>query len=179
MAKTKYLFPFLLLLTGCAVKRHQQTMYSTFTDDRDGHVYKTVKIGKHIWMAQNLNYKVDGAKYYNDIPENGDIYGMLYDFNAAKVAAPKGWHLPSAFEWQQLQQECPDPVTTLNILYAGEFGIGKYMYLGSKATFYTSTADGMPIMTVYVNKTDRNLRFNRQGIAWHLSIRCVKDEQAE
>jgi hypothetical protein len=179
MMKTKYLFFFLFLFTACAVKKQPASNYGTFTDNRDGHVYKTVRVGKHVWMAQNLNYKIDGAKYYNAITENGDIYGMLYDFNAARIVAPQGWHLPSALEWQQLQQDCPDPVTTLNMLYAGEFGTGRYMYLGSKATFYTSTPDGMPIMTVYADKGDHTLHFNRQGIGWHLSIRCVKDEKAE
>lgn len=175
----KRLFILIFLLTACAAKKYPQSNYGTFTDERDGHIYKTVRVGKHVWMAQNLNYKIDGGKYYNAIPENGDIYGMLYDFNAAKTVAPKGWHLPSAFEWQQLKQDCADPVSTLNMLYAGEFGIGRYMYLGSKATFYTSTSDGMPIITLYANKSDGILRFSRQGIGWHLSVRCVKDEMVK
>jgi uncharacterized protein (TIGR02145 family) len=87
--------------------------------DIGGNVYKTVTIGRQVWMAENLNvdhYRngdsipevkdsvewknlTSGAWcYYNSDPEMTKKYGKLYNWyavNDLRGLAPKGWHIPT------------------------------------------------------------------------------------
>ena len=99
---------------------------NTFTDSRDGKVYKKVKIGSQTWMAQNLNYAAEGSKCYGNNAGNCDKYGRLYDWNTAKKACPAGWHLATDAEWTALENYAGGRLTagTKLMSSAGWKGLG-------------------------------------------------------
>nr|WP_321355556.1 fibrobacter succinogenes major paralogous domain-containing protein [uncultured Draconibacterium sp.] len=98
----------------------------TFTDTRDNHTYKWVRIGNQIWMAENLkatNYQngdaipditdnvawdeLSSGAYCNfsNNENNVNKYGLLYNWfavNDNRNIAPKGWHVASDEEWTEL-----------------------------------------------------------------------------
>jgi uncharacterized protein (TIGR02145 family) len=94
---------------------------SEFTDPRDGKKYKTVKIGKQVWMAENLNYAMEGSRHVAegsrcaDGSKNCLMYGGRYDWASAKAACPDGWHLPNREEWE----------TLVNFAGGGEIAVNK------------------------------------------------------
>jgi uncharacterized protein (TIGR02145 family) len=121
----------LLMLLGCGKKdtTPPPTPDTGTVTDVEGNVYKTIKIGTQVWMAENLKvtkfrngasiplvsgrdnwYNLPASKSVaycnsNDDPGTAAIYGRLYNWyavNDSRGLAPAGWHVPSLDEYLTL-----------------------------------------------------------------------------
>lgn len=101
MLRVSILFSLILLfvLPTYAVKPS-----NSYKDPRDKQKYRTIKVGSRLWLADNLNYKMDGSFCYKDDESQCMAYGRLYTWDAAINACPQGFHLPTDDDFQSLWQ---------------------------------------------------------------------------
>jgi uncharacterized protein (TIGR02145 family) len=174
-----------------------------FTDSRDGKVYKVVKIGTQIWMAENLAYKpnIGNCWAYDNKESNVATYGYLYDWETANKACPKGWHLPSDAEWTQLidylggkgvadgkmkeagtvhwkiHNKGDDNSSGFTGLPGGyRVNNGTFCAIGNDGVFWSATENSASgAWQRYLKYGSMNPRRNYFNKAFGISVRCIKD----
>jgi uncharacterized protein (TIGR02145 family) len=131
--------------------------------DVEGNPYKTVKIGPHIWMAENLRTKHysngDSIISMNSSNTNdsigrfagesdgmcslGGIYGLQYNWFATtdnRNVCPTGWHVSTKTEWD----------TILNIVGTGTF-LSQFQGNETALTYQDAGTNLRPIGNNYWN----------------------------
>ena len=192
--KTLTLAMALFVLAGCGKSKTSANGGPTFTDERDGKVYATTKIGKQVWMAENLNYAMDGSWCYDDNPANCEKYGRLYTWGAAMDVCPWGWHLPTSEEWDELENAVGKREKAGKELKSGKWngtdalgfnalpagnrysGDGAFGNKGSFAGFWTATENykGYAYRR-YLRSEAARLYSSTDYKEFAFSVRCVKD----
>jgi len=121
---------YLIIIVACMLSLHTVAQqYGSFMDSRDGKVYKTVKIGEQVWMAENLNVdrfrngdlilhaqtdeewlkackNKQPAWCYDNNSADKSKYGKLYNLFAVtdeRNLAPLGWHIALLDDWKNLR----------------------------------------------------------------------------
>ncbi len=187
------LFSLALFFTFPAFGQEQ----GSFTDDRDGTTYKTVKIGRETWMAENMKYIADEISCKTDSKHGSSVknYGCLYSWADAQKVCPIGWHLPSRVELGRLLIQVGEGAegsaalrdsafkegqngSGFSALPAGTYSQGSYFEFGQSAYFWSATecdAEGANAYAMFLNYDKVSAQHCHNQITDALSVRCVKD----
>ena len=192
----------------------------TFTDSRDNKTYNVIRLGTQIWMTENLAYEIPGKEisdntewknnntfngwcyYKNDKANNGETYHILYQYEAAVIACPEGWHIPNNDEWNVLINylggasvaggkmkttgtslwDDPNAGATNESGFSGVPGGARYAdggfgYLGVRACFWSSTdyhntGSYYYILSALAPGIDKTTIGNNYGF----SVRCILNQ---
>lgn len=81
-----FVYSLLFFLSACS---------ESFTDVRDGQGYSVVQVGSLTWMAENLNFEMEGSFCPDGDERNCKKLGRLYTWDVAQKACSEGWRLPT------------------------------------------------------------------------------------
>ena len=173
--------------------------YGEVVDKRDGHVYKTVKIGRLTWMAENLSYAAKNSSCLDSLEKECEIYGRKYVDSAG--VCPEGWHVPSDVDWAELRQRAGmiDKIdaTILKSRFGWKDGDCGIDSLGFSVAPFSSKYCDQTFFMVNRRSSDKEvycITFGGTKVNYYdgdasrmleclfskgLPIRCVKDEENE
>lgn len=198
--KSKFLITIIFLITGIYFCAYGQETGS-FTDARDGKVYKTVKINDQVWMGENLAFKTaSGCSVYDNVSDYLKIHGYLYTWEAATKSCPDGWHLPSMQNWWYLSNflggdeqaggklkqtgtttwKSPNTGATnssgFTALSSGRSGDKTMEFIGNSTYFWTNVDDDdVTSWCGALNSYNGELSFHPVNKKDGYSVRCIKN----
>lgn len=170
-------------------------------DERDNNIYLVIKFNDQWWMCQNLKYDIgEGSGCYDDDENNCMLKGRWYTFEAANMACPQGYRLPSDDDWKALEKFMGMDEKDLGLRYKRESGeLGKLLavgggtgfdvdyaglknpqvrdsYFDTHAYFWTSTKrdEGNAWSRVF-NESKTGIDRQIIPIDYGLSVRCIKN----
>ena len=182
----------------------------TITDARDSAVYRTIGIGNQVWIAQNMNYAIDSSWCPEDSARYCEKYGRFYKWdeilgaNAKKDVCPKGFHIPTNKEWDELVEfaqpwfakktaitifaskdalehsdgaERGDDLVGFSVFMLGSRSL-KGSYTGwLRTALYCSQDHTDSTSYIYTPRRDDSMNFSAREQAQNLScnVRCLKD----
>ena len=162
---------------GTALARGQVSsetvVFGEVTDPRDGQKYRTVKIGKNTWFAENLNYETANSWCYNDEESNCDMYGRLYTHADAANACPEGWALPTMIQYMELYMNTANSngfKTNASMLIATGSRWGSPFEGGEKYEFRGKNPFGFSIIAAGRRTSDGNFeQIDASAYLWTLT----------
>ncbi len=155
--------------------------------------FPSITIGKQTWMTKNWDLQTPKSWYFDNDTISNKEYGRLYFYSNALAAAPKGWHLPSLDEWQEVINNFGgDEVAADKLLRGGSSGLNLLLGGNKSANisptdifnfkdqwgfYWTSTPDGdQTAYAIHFEKGSHAVVKTTYRRANGFSVRYVKDK---
>ncbi len=159
-----------------------------------GQIYKTVRIGTQIWMAENLNYDPGDvsamgtnawSRCFDNDPKNCKTYGRLYTWEVAMNNAtcgyssktckqqgicPSGWHIPSSSEWSALYYAMGNSLAAMRDI-TWSSGLDTYGFSALPAGFWARGFGNLGYSTAWWSSTGTS---SKNALCW-----IMRDDRAE
>jgi len=171
----------------------------TLTDNRNGKIYGTMKVGAKTWMTDNINIETGRSWCYDNDTSSCYAYGRLYDWETAKTVCPQGWRLPTIKEWgvflkavndkdaayKRAKAKESDDESDWNsspnlplILGGGRYHIGaEFANIGAYSYWWAAAEKSNQYAAYYkyVNYGNENIVESFDLREYGFSARCIKD----
>lgn len=171
-----------------------------YTDNRDGNVYRIIRLNNQWWFAEDLRYRIPGSMVFYDQTTEKQVryypWDILMDKQAKKGICPEGWHIPSLSEWESLINtyggytragaELSDVLSGLNIHFTVDQKGNRMMRRGKGSSYWSSTIvkrkkynpdfDNKYAYSFYFSTEDANIYSRRSSTEELFKCRCVKSE---